>query len=168
MPLPKSANELQIFNVMVNYLKFIPNLAKHTTLLLTNSKKDAVFELQKPQLDAIENLKTLITSESYLKILDSKLQTLLRTDDSSVGLDTFLEQSYGTVDNKKWHPAGYSLQALSDYKEHAQLEQETLSLVFGIKHFHELWYGHRFIVFNDHKPLKSIFKRSIISCPSSI
>lgn len=100
--------------------------------------------------------------------MDSKLPTLLRTDDSSVGLDTFLEQSYGTVDNKKWHPAGYSLQALSDYKKHSQLEKETLSLVFGIKCFHELWYGHRFIVFNDCKPLKSIFKRSIISCPPSI
>ena len=48
---------------MVNYLgKFIPNVAEHTTPLRNLLKKDVVFELQKPQLEAIENLKTLVTS----------------------------------------------------------------------------------------------------------
>ena len=70
---------------MVNYLgKFIPNLAKHTTPL-RNLKKDVVFELQKPQLDAIENLKTLVTSAPYLKIFDSKLPTRLKANASYIG-----------------------------------------------------------------------------------
>ena len=56
-------NELQIFLGMVNYLgKFIPNVAEHTTPLRNLLKKYVVFELQKPQLEAIENLKTLVTS----------------------------------------------------------------------------------------------------------
>ena len=56
-------NELQIFLGMVNYLgKFIPNVAEHTTPLRNLLKKDVVFQLQKPQLEAIENLKTLVTS----------------------------------------------------------------------------------------------------------
>ena len=60
MPLPKSVNELQKFFGMVNNLeKFIPNFADQTTPLHNLVKREVVFELQKPQLDAIENLKTL-------------------------------------------------------------------------------------------------------------
>ena len=83
MPLPWSVNELQRFLGMANYLeKFIPNLAQHTTLLCNLLKIDFVFELQKPHLDAMKHLKSLVTSVPSLKILDSKLSTGLRTDTS--------------------------------------------------------------------------------------
>ena len=170
MPLPRSVNELQRFLGMINYLgKFIPNLAKHTTPLGNLLKKDVVFKLQKPQLDAIENLKTLVTSAPCLKIFDSKLPTRLKTDASSVGLRAFLEQNYGTVTNRKWHSIGCSLQALQDYeKRYAQIEKEALSIVFGVERFREYWYDCRFMVINDHKLLKSTFNRSILSCPPCI
>ena len=59
---------------MVNYQeKFIPNLAEYATPLRNLAKKD-VFELEKPQLDVIENLKTLVTSAYCLKIFDSNHQ----------------------------------------------------------------------------------------------
>ena len=118
MSLPTSVNELQRFLGMVNYLgKFIPILTKRTTPFCNLLKKDVVFELQKPELDAIENLKTLVTSAPCLKILDSKLLARLKTDASSVGLGTFLEENYGTVNNEKWHPTGYSSRALRDYEK---------------------------------------------------
>ena len=75
-PLPRSVNELQRFLGMVKYQgKFISSeetFTKHTTSLLNLLNKDVVFELQKPQLDAIKNLKTLVTSAPCLKIFDSK------------------------------------------------------------------------------------------------
>ena len=170
MLLPRSVNELQRFLVMVNYLEtFIPNSVEHTTPLRNLLKKDVVSELHKLQLDGIENLKTLVTSAPCLKVFNSKLPTLLKTDASSVGLDAFLEQNYGTVDNEKWHPIGYSSRTLRDYeKSYVQKGKETLSIVFGVKRFYEYLYGRRLIVINDHKPLKSIFSRSIISCPPRI
>ena len=77
MPLPRSVNELQRFLGMINYLgKFIPNIAEHTTPLHNLLRKDVVFKLQKPQLEAIENLKTLVASAPCLKIFNSKLPTL--------------------------------------------------------------------------------------------
>ena len=118
MSLPRSVNELQRFLGMVNYLgKFVPILTKRTTPFCNLLKKDVVFELQKPELDAIENLKTLVTSAPCLKILDSKLLARLKTDASSVGLGTFLEENYGTVNNEIWHPTGYSSRALRDYEK---------------------------------------------------
>ena len=162
MPLPRPVNDLQRFLGMINYLgKCIPNLAEHATPLRNLLKKDVVFKLQKPQLDAIENLKTLVTARC-LKIFDSNLPTRLKTDANSVGLGAFFEQNCGTVSNEKCHPIGYSSRALRDYeKRYAQLEKETLSIVFGVERFHEYLYGCRFIIINDHKPLKSIFNRSI-------
>ena len=62
----------------------------------------------------IGNLKTLVTSTPCLKIFYSKLPTRLRTDPSSVGLCAFLEQNYGTLDNKKWDPIGYSSRTLRE------------------------------------------------------
>ena len=53
-------------------------------------------------------------------------------------------------------------------KNVTQIEKEALSIVFGVKHFHEYLYGRRFIIINDHKPLKVIFNRSIFSCPYRI
>ena len=159
IPLPRSVNELQRFLGMVKYLgKFIPNL-------------DA-FELQKPQLDEIENLKilkNLVTSAPCLKISDLKLTARLRIDASSVGLNDFIEQSYGTVQNEKWHPIGYLSPTLRYYeKRYVQIEKRTLLIVFGVKRFHECLYGRRFIVINEHKLLKSIFNKLIISCHTRI
>ena len=170
MPLPRSVNELQKFLGMVNYIgKFIPNLAKHTTPLHKRLKNDVAFQLQKPQLDAIKNLESLVTSAPCLKIFDSKLPTRLKTDASSVGLSAFLEQNYGTITNKKWHPIGYSSRALRVYEKfYAQIEKETLSIVFQVERFHEYLHARRFNVINDHKLLKSIFNRSIISCPPRV
>ena len=79
-----------------------------------------MFALQKPQLDDMENLKTLVTLAPCLKIFNSKLATCLRTDASSVGLGTFRKQNYRTVDNKKWHPVGYLSQALQTTKNFTQ------------------------------------------------
>ena len=58
--------------------KFIPNLAEYTTPLCNLLEKNVLFELQKPQLDAMENLKTLVTSAPCLKTFDSKLRTRLK------------------------------------------------------------------------------------------
>ena len=41
-------------------------------------------------------------------------------------------------------------------------------MIFRVECFHEYLYGIRFIVINNHKPLKSIFNKSIISCPPRI
>ena len=79
MSLLRSVNELQRFLGMVNYLgKIIPNLAKHTTPLCNLIKKDVLFELQKPQLDATENLKTLVTSAPCLNDFRFKITNSLK------------------------------------------------------------------------------------------
>ena len=130
---------------------------------------DVAFNLQKPQLDAIEKLKILITSAPILKMFDPNLPTRLKIDASSEGVGALLEQNHGSIENPKYHPIGYSSRALRDYeKRYAQIEKESLSIVFGVEHFYEYLYGRKFTIINDHQPLKSIFSRSIVMCPPKI
>ena len=73
-----------------------------------------------------------------MKIFDPNLETRLRIDASSEGLGALLEQNHGAIENPEWHPIGYSSRALRDYeKRYAQIEKETLSIVFGVERFHE-------------------------------
>ena len=53
-------------------------------------------------------------------------------------LSAFLKQNHGTLDNEKWHPIGYLSRTLRDYeKRYAQIEKESLSIVFGVEFFYE-------------------------------
>ena len=132
-------------------------------------KRDVVFYLQKSQLDAIEKLKTLITSAPILNIFDENLPRRLKIDASSEGLGALLEQNHGSLEYLQWHPIGYSSRALRDYeKRYAQIEEETLFIVFGVERFHKYLHGRKFTIVNDHRPLKSIFGRSMVKCPLRI
>ena len=170
MPLPESKSDLQRFMGMVNYLgKFIPNLSHVTAPLRQLLKKDVLFNLQQTQLNAISEIKRLITSPPCLKFYDPNLPTRLRPDASQDGLGALLEQNHKTTDGDQWFPIAYASRALLPYeKNYAQIEKETLSIVFGVERFHEYLYGRHFTVINDHQPLKSIFNKSITQCPPRI
>eukprot|EP00794_Sanderia_malayensis_P014552 gene14552-16054_t len=170
MPIPKTKTDLQRFLGMINYLaKFVPNLSQITAPLRNLLKKDIQFCLQKPQFDAIAELKRLVTTSPCLKFFDPNLPTRLKPDASSQGLGALLEQNHGSEHEEKWHPIAYASRALQPYEtRYAQIEKEVLSVVFGTERFHEYLYGRHFTVYNDHQPLKSIFSKSIIDCPPRI
>ena len=166
MPIPTNKTELQRFMGMVNYLgKFIPRLSDETAPLRELLKKDVEFVMLKPQTKAFQRLQSLITTVPILQYYDPNLPTRLRTDSSLIGLGAMIEQSL----NGEWHPIAFASRSLDKSEQnYASIERETLSVVFGCERFHEYLYGREFIVQNDHKPLKTIFSRSITSCPPRI
>ena len=59
------------------------------------------------------------------------------------------------MDDKSDQRIAYASRTLSAAeRKYAQLDKEALSIVFGVKHFHQYLYGRKFIILSDHKPLK--------------
>jgi hypothetical protein len=166
MPTPSNKNDLQRFLGKVNYLgKFIPSYSTITAPLRQLLQKDTIYTIQTPQLEAIEQLKQLITSSPVLQFYNPSAPIRLRTDACKDGLGAMLEQE---IDNE-WHPIGYaSRSTTSAEKNYVPIEAEALSVVFGCERFHSYLYGRHFSILNDHQPLKTIFNKSITSCPPRI
>ena len=167
MPIPENKKSLQSFLGMVNYLgKFINNLSELTAPLRTLLLKDSVWSLDEPQIAAINRLKEVLTTAPVLTFYNPSQPTRVSVDASSHGLGAILEpQDTDAI----WKPIGFASRSLtSAERNYAQIEKETLAIVFACEKFHDYLYGRSFVVFSDHRPLKSIFSKSITQCPPRI
>ena len=166
MPNPQSKEDLRRFLGMVNYLaKFVPDLSDITAPLRELLEKDAQWCFEAAHKNAIEWLKSIITSEPVLKYFDPQLPTKVSTDASKSGLGATLEQKHGD----KWCPVAFASRALTQAEyNYCPIEKETLSVLFGCEKFHEFVYGQVFEIENDHQPLKSIFNKPISKAPPRI
>ena len=151
---------------MINYVaKFIPNSSQITQPLRVLLEKGVEFFIDTPQLQAIEQLKKLVTSTPVLQFFNPNNPIRLRTDASSYGLGAMIEQEF----NGEWKPIGYSSRSLTSCeKQYAQIEKEMLSIMYGCEKFHEYLYGYEFEILNDHKPLSYILTKLLYQCPHRI
>jgi len=79
-------------------------------------------------------------------------------DASSKGLGAVLFQ-----DEK---PLAYASRALTPAQQHyAQIEKETLAIVYGAQKFHQFIYGRPTVEESDHKPLQYILNRPLHQAP---
>ena len=66
-------------------------------------------------------------------------------------------------------PIEYASRALTPAERNwAQIEKETLAVVFGLERFDQYTYGRKVIVQNDHKPLTSILKKPLSQTPKRL
>ena len=109
---------------------------------------------EKPQQEAFDKLKSVITSAPVLAYFDNSKETVLSVDASSTGL--------GAVIMQEGKPVAFSSKTLTPpEKMYANIERELLAIVWGAQKFHTYVYGRRVIVETDHKPLESIFRKPL-------
>ncbi|KAI5720179.1 hypothetical protein M8J77_003057 [Diaphorina citri] len=155
MESPKNRKELMRFLGMTKYLaQFIPKLSELTAPLRELTKDRMEWTWSNHHEDCYVRLKNVMATRPVLRFFDASKQLVIETDASKDGLGSCL-----LIENQ---PVSFASRALtSSEKMYAQIEKELLAIVFAVEKFHQFVYGHKVIVFTDHKPLTTILKKNI-------
>ena len=154
-PVPRNVQELRSFLGLLNYYgKFIPNLATVLHPLNSLLRADTKWVWTKECGEAFNQAKLKLTSAEVLAHYDPMLPLSLAADASAYGVGAVISHTFPDGSER---PIAFASRTLTtSEKNYAQLEKEALSLVFGIKKFHQYLYGRRFTLITDHKPLTTI------------
>lgn len=154
-PTPKNVQELRSFLGLLNYYgKFIPNLASLIQPLNNLLQRNQKWKWTTASNKAFEQAKDELSSSRVLVHYDPALPLTLAGDASAYGIGAVISH---TMPGGTEHPIAFASRSLSSSEcNYAQLEKEALSLIFGMKKFHQYLYGCKFTLVTDHKPLTAI------------
>ena len=106
IPIRQNKKKLLNFLGMDNYLgKFVNNLSELKVPLRLLLVKNAEWFLQKSHLDAISNIKDILTKAPILHFYDPSRPIRVSVDANSRGLDAVLEQQDRNIN---WTPIAYA------------------------------------------------------------
>ena len=130
MPPPTDKEGVLRFLGTINYLdKFIEHKSDLQGPISQLTQKDAAFVWEKPQQEAFDRLKSVITTAPVLAYFDNSKETVLNVDASSTGLGAVIMQ-----DGK---PVAFSSKSLTtSERRYANIERELLAIVRGAEKFH--------------------------------
>lgn len=151
---PCNKKELQQALGMVNYLsKFVPHLSEKLQPFRTLLKLQDNNWLWTDQHSAnFQSLKDIISKAATLTLFDPTKDVSVQCDASQNALGSCLMQD--------GNPIYYASRCLTETEQnYAQIEKELLSVCFAMEKFHNLIYGLKISVFNDHKPLVYILNK---------
>ena len=106
-------------------------------------------------LQSLDQIKEALTSTKVLAHYNSKLLVGLACDTSAVGGGAVLLHRY---EDGTERPIAYASKSLTPAeKNYSQIEREALSIIYGVRKFHQYLYGRNFLLLTDHKSLLTIF-----------
>ena len=155
MEAPTDLKGLQSFLGVVKYLnRYSPNLVQISEPLQRLCKQDTVYAWESQQQEAFEAIKTVITSAPVLACFDKNKKYYIQTDASKKGLGAVLLQD--------GQPLVYVSRSLTPAEtQYSNIERELLAVVFALERLHHYVYGYIVTVETDHKPLVSIWHKTI-------
>ena len=127
--------------------------------LRDSTMKNAQFVWSSLHDRAFSEVKRLIRNQPVLKYYDINEEVTLQCDASEKGLGATLLQG--------GQPVAFASRTLSTTeRRYAQIEKECLAIVFGCQKFSQyITRRAKITVESDHKPLQSIFKKSLLEAP---
>ena len=155
-PEPRNIQELRSFLGLLNYYgKFIPNLATIIHPLNNLLQHNCKWQWTSECSEAFQEAKKALTTSQVLVHYDPTLPLSLAGDASAYGIGAVISH---TLPDGSERPIAFASRTLSSSeRNYAQLEKEALSLIYGVKKFHQYLYGRKFTLYTDHKPLTAIF-----------
>ncbi|UYV77098.1 K02A2.6-like [Cordylochernes scorpioides] len=155
-PSPSSISEVRRFLGMVNFTgKFIPDLSTILYPLNQLLVKRNDWRWDSAQEEAFEKEKKLLSTSPTLTLFDPNLPTTVSADASSYELEAVLLQKSEDGYQKA---VAYASRTMSETeKRWAQIEKESLAIVWACERFQDYLMGNTFSIETDHKPLIPIF-----------
>ena len=163
MPTPSNKQDVKRVLGMVNYLqRFMPNLSEITAPMRDLLKEGNQFHWdEQVQGRSFEKMKEALSEAPLLKFFNPKEEVELQCDASERGLGACLMQ--------QGQPVAYASRSMTETEvNYAQIEKEMLAILFGVERFQQCVFGRSVKVDTDHKPLESIFRKSLLSAPKRL
>ena len=120
---------------------------------------NAQFAWSKQHDKAFDEVKKLVASHPVLKYYDINEEVTIQCDASERGLGATLLQN--------GQPVAFASRTLSEVEQrYPQIEKECMAIVFGCQKFSQyITRREKVTIESDHKPLQSIFKKSLLHTP---
>ena len=162
----QNVKELQRFLGMVNYLsRFVPDLSTRAAPLRALLDKKNEWCWLNEQEQSWLDLKSSLKADPVLQFFDPSKPIRVSSDASKSGLGAVILQQH----DDKWLPVAYASPAMTEAEcRYAQIEKETLAIVFACNRFDQYLYAQSFNIETDHKPLVAIFSKPLNDCPPRI
>ncbi|KAG8185029.1 hypothetical protein JTE90_017052 [Oedothorax gibbosus] len=152
-------NSVQFLGYMVDQQGIHPTHEKKSTILEPLHRlldKNSPWEWLDIHQEAFQKAKQLLQSDAVLTHYDPDQPLVLACDASPYGVGAVLSNITEEGDEKPIAYGSKTLQAAE--RNYAQIDREALSIIFGVKKFHQYLAGRSFLILTDHKPLLGIFK----------
>eukprot|EP00731_Ephydatia_muelleri_P004932 Em0002g1108a len=155
-PIPLNVTELRSFLGIVNYYgKFIQSVADLCAPLNELLQKNTPWIWTATCMESFNQLKQALGSAEVLCHYNPSEEISLACDASAHGLGAVLSHHFKDGSER---PISYASRTLSKAeRNYSQIEKEALSIIFGLKKFHQYLYGRKFLLVTDHQPLVKIF-----------
>lgn len=155
-PSPINVSQLRSFlGLLTYYARFVPNLANRLKPLHELLNKVTKWKWTEKCEKAFKDVKLALSKSEALAHFDPKLPIQLACDASPYGVGAVVSHITPSGEER---PIAFASRTLSKAESnYAQIEREALSIVFGVKKFHQYLYGRKFTLLTDHRPLTSIF-----------
>ena len=154
-PRPTNQQQLRSFlGLLQYYCKFLPNLSTLISPLNRLLQKNQRWRWTSDCERAFQEAKQTLSSAAVLVHYNPDLPLVLATDASAYGIGAVISH---ICPNGEERPIAYVSGTLtSSERNYSQLDKEALSIVNGVRKFHQYLYGRKFVLLTDHKPLTTI------------
>ena len=158
LPSPSSVKEVRTFLGMTSYYRqFVPNYATVSEPLTCLMRKEVKFHWGADQAAAFTSLKALLVSSDVMAAPQMDKPYKLYTDACDYAVGGILVQDDVKGVEKVIQYVSHALSRTQ--RKWATIEKEAYAVVYCINKLRPYLYGADFVVYTDHKPLKSLFTK---------